>query len=112
MGRGIAMGLGEPEADRYAELRQQYHEQLSRYKSANAELADVAWTLAELEQQIANLEEDFERTHDERIAHRLRDLRRWRGVLEETVLRHMYRAEAISAEVDKLRQVLETHSHT
>ncbi|EFO79668.1 hypothetical protein OSCT_2450 [Oscillochloris trichoides DG-6] len=101
------MERAKSETDRYAQLRQHYYDQLSRYKSANAELADVAWTLAELEQQIANLEGDFERTNDERIAHRLRDLRRWRGSLEETVLRNMYRAEALLAEVTQLRQELD-----
>ncbi|WP_129628116.1 hypothetical protein [Candidatus Oscillochloris fontis] len=104
------MKPGKSETDHYTQLRQQYQEQLSRYKSANAELADVSWTLAELEQQIANLAEDYERSNDERIAHRLRDLRRWRDVLEETVLRNMYRTDAISAEVAQLRQALEADS--
>ncbi len=92
--------------DGRTQLHQQYHNQLSQYKSANAALADVAWTLSELEQQIRTLDAELEREASPQLARRINDLRRWRGVLEETVLRHMYRAEEILAEVTRLRAAL------
>lgn len=95
-----------PADDSREQLRRQYRAQLSRYKSANAELADVSWTLSELEQQIATLEDELSQHHDAQLARRISDLRRWRDTLEETVIRHMYRAEEISAEVDQLRSAL------
>ncbi|NNJ13563.1 hypothetical protein EKD04_024875 [Chloroflexales bacterium ZM16-3] len=88
------------------QLRQQYREQLSQYKSANAELADISWTLSELEQQIGTLEGELAAHDDKHLARRIRDLRRWRSSLEDSVLRRMYRAEALSAEVDQLRSAL------
>jgi uncharacterized protein YdcH (DUF465 family) len=97
----------EPQSeDDREQLRQQYRNQLSQYKSANAELADIAWTLSELEQQISALEAERERNADAHLARRISDLRRWRGALEETVLRHMYRTEEIMATVAQLRIAL------
>jgi septal ring factor EnvC (AmiA/AmiB activator) len=97
-----------PPTNSREQLRRQYQEQLSRYKSANADLADTSWTLSELEQQISTLEAELAQSGDERIAHRLRDLRRWRDSLEETVLRYMYRTDEISAEIAQLRSALES----
>jgi septal ring factor EnvC (AmiA/AmiB activator) len=95
-----------PPSDQRDQLRQEYRDQLGQYKSANAELADIAWTLSELEQQISALETDLEHGPDPQLARRISDLRRWRGVLEETVLRHMYRTEELLAEVAQLRAAL------
>jgi chromosome segregation ATPase len=92
--------------DDRAQLREQYRNRLGQYKSANAELADIAWTLSELEQQIVALEADLAREDDPQLARRISDLRRWRGSLEETVLRHMYRAEELLGEVAELRAAL------
>ncbi len=86
------------------QLHQQYRDQLSQYKSANASLADIAWTLSELEQQIGTLETNQE--PDPQLARRISDLRRWRSTLEETVLRHMYRTEELMATVAQLRTAL------
>jgi predicted nucleic acid-binding Zn-ribbon protein len=88
------------------ELRRRYRDQLGQYKSANAELADISWTLAELEQQIATLEAEEQAAPTAPLTRRISDLRRWRSSLEEHVLRHMYRAEAIAAEVALLRAAL------
>mgnify|MGYP005866082247 CR=1 FL=1 len=87
-------------------LARQYRDLLGEYKTVNAELADHSWTLAELEQQIAALEAAAT-PGDQRAAERLRALRRWRGTLEEQVLAHMYRVEAIAAELARLRAALE-----
>ncbi|MEI7770816.1 MAG: hypothetical protein WCI67_12535 [Chloroflexales bacterium] len=87
-------------------LRQQYHRQLSQYKSANAELADIAWTLSELEQQISTLETALAEEADPQLARRISDLRHWRGALEETVIRHMYRTEELRAALTQLRAAL------
>ncbi|MBX0331397.1 hypothetical protein K2Z83_27475 [Oscillochloris sp. ZM17-4] len=92
--------------DSREQLRQQYREQISQYKSANAELADVAWTLSELEQQISALEAELAEHEDKHLARRIRDLRRWRSSLEDSVLRQMYRAEEIAGEVAQLRTAL------
>lgn len=89
------------------ELQQQYRDQLSQYKSANAELADISWTLSELEQQIGALEADLSGGSNEQLDRRIRDLRRWRSALEENVLRHMYRAEELLSAVAQLRSALE-----
>lgn len=72
-------------------------ELLGTLKTVNAALADLEWSLAELEQQIVGLEAELGRAHDPAIERRLRDLRRWRGALEERTLRHMFRAEELSA---------------
>jgi chromosome segregation ATPase len=96
----------QPADDSREQLRRQYREQLGRYKSANAELADVSWTLSDLEQQIGALESDLAQHNDERLARRIRDLRRWRESLEETVLQHMYRTEDLCAEIAQLRAAL------
>jgi chromosome segregation ATPase len=98
----------EPEArSAREELRQQYRDQLSRYKSANAELADISWTLSELEQQLSALEADLSHEASESLERRIRDLRRWRGALEENVLRHMYRTEELLSTVAQLRNALQ-----
>jgi phage shock protein A len=97
----------EPQSgDGREQLRQRYRNQLSQYKSANADLADIAWTLSELEQQISGLEADPEWQTNPQLARRISDLRRWRGTLEETALRHMYRAEELLTEVAQLRTAL------
>jgi hypothetical protein len=97
----------EPQAgDSREELRRHYREQLSRYKSANAELADICWTLADLEQQISALEDELAAGDNWHLDRRIRDLRRWRDVLEESALRRMYRTEELSAEVAQLRSAL------
>lgn len=88
------------------QLFRHYREQLSRYKSANAELADVAWTLAELEQQISTLEADLAQNYDDYLAQRIKDLRRWRDSLEESVLQHMFLADELSDQVAQLRTAL------
>jgi septal ring factor EnvC (AmiA/AmiB activator) len=106
-GQGEGMEHTEPQStDGRAQLHQQYRNQISQYKSANAELADIAWTLSELEQQISALEADLAQEHTPHLARRISDLRRWRGALEETVIRHMYRTEELLAEVDQLRAAL------
>jgi predicted nucleic acid-binding Zn-ribbon protein len=97
----------EPEArSAREELRQQYRDRLSQYKSANADLADIAWTLSELEQQISALEAERSRGASEQLDRRIRDLRRWRNTLEENVLRHMYRTEELLEAVAQLRSAL------
>ncbi|GAB4437929.1 MAG: hypothetical protein OHK0015_31050 [Chloroflexi bacterium OHK40] len=88
-------------------LRKQQRERLAELKTVNAELADLSWTLAELEQQIATLEAEDVAHGDGRAERRIADLRRWRGMLEERVLRHMYRADHLSAEIARLRAALE-----
>ena len=89
-----------PEHER---LRQQQRSLLGALKTVNAERADLEWTLAELEQQIAALRAD---AGDHAVARRLNDLRRWRSTLEDRVLRHMFRAEELEAEIGRLRELL------
>ena len=84
-------------------LRQQQRALLGALKTLNAERADLEWTLAELEQQIAALHSEGE---DHTVARRISDLRRWRSTLEDRVLRHMYRAEELEAEIGRLRALL------
>lgn len=97
----------QPTIDNREVLRRQYREHLSRYKSANADLADIAWTLSELEQQIGGLEDERKQSNDPYLSQRLSDLRRWRDSLEEAVLRHMYLTEELSTEIAQLRAALE-----
>jgi uncharacterized protein YdcH (DUF465 family) len=107
MGRENGMKRTESEArSTHEELRQQYRDRLSQYKSANAELADIAWTLSELEQQISTLEADHSHQASKQLDRRIRDLRRWRSALEENVLRHMYRTEELLSAVAQLRSAL------
>lgn len=75
---------------------------LSTYKTINGELADLTWTLAELEQQIAALTAEAPPIPE--LSTRLDDLRRWQGLLEERILRHMYRADELMAELAHLSQ--------
>jgi hypothetical protein len=84
-------------------LRQQQRALLGALKTVNAERADLEWTLAELEQQIAALRAE---ASDHTVARRLNDLRRWRSSLEDRVLRHMFRAEELEAEIRRLRELL------
>jgi chromosome segregation ATPase len=79
--------------------RRRHRELLSSLKTVNAELSDLEWTLTELEQQIGSLEAEHDLLPEAALARRIRDLRRWRGVLEERVLRQMYRAEELNAEI-------------
>ncbi|NTW01936.1 MAG: hypothetical protein HGA19_11705 [Oscillochloris sp.] len=90
----------------YEQLLRKYRDQLSQFKSANAELADTAWTLAELEQQLSTLEDEIAAQPNDNLIRRINDLRRWRDSLEEAVLRNMYRTEELSAEVADLRNAL------
>jgi uncharacterized protein YdcH (DUF465 family) len=83
-------------------LHKLYREQLSQYKSVNAVLHDLAWTLSELEQQIAALLGDVDTT-DENETQRLSDLRRWKSALEDSVLRQMLRADELAAQVASVR---------
>jgi hypothetical protein len=85
----------ECQAERRREL-------LSTYKTINGELADLTWTLAELEQQIATMAAEVSPPPE--ISMRLQDLRRWQGLLEERILGYMYRADELMAELARLRQ--------
>jgi predicted nucleic acid-binding Zn-ribbon protein len=84
-------------------MRQQQRALLGALKTVNAERADLEWTLAELEQQLAALHSEGD---DPTVARRINDLRRWRSTLEDRVLRHMYRAEELEAEIGRLRAQL------
>lgn len=77
-------------------------ELLSALKTANAALADSSWALAELEQQINLLAGDERAAHEPAAGRRIADLRRWRTELEDRVLRHMLRADALAAELAAL----------
>lgn len=77
-------------------------ELLSALKTANAALADSSWALAELEQQIDQLASDTRAAHEPAAERRIADLRRWRTELEDRVLRHMLRADALAAELAEL----------
>ncbi|NJM07152.1 hypothetical protein HC891_14660 [Candidatus Gracilibacteria bacterium] len=89
-------------------LHKLYREQLSQYKSANAVLHDLAWTLAELEQQITALISDASEREqtDETHTRRLSDLQRWKTALEDSVLRQMLRADELAAQVASARAQL------
>lgn len=92
-----------PERER---LLKQYREQVGHYKSVNAELADLEWTLADVERQIEALRREAAATPDEAIARRLHDLTRWKGSLEEGILQRLYRVEALVAAIARLRAEL------
>lgn len=93
------------EAER-AQLRLRYRDVLDQYRSMNAELSDLSWTLADLEQQIAALDAQPGAASDAAYTRRVSDLRRWKEALEENVLQHMYRTEELAAEVAELRRQL------
>lgn len=84
-------------------VQQQRRELLSIYKTINGELADLNWTLAELEQQIASLTAELSvATHPE-TQRRLLDLRRWQGALEERILSHLYQIDEVLAALERLQ---------
>lgn len=91
------MSSWDPGGAEQERRNKQQRELLGALKTVNAELADLEWTLAELEQQIGALAAELTGAYDSAVERRLRDLRRWRGVLEERVLRQMYRAEELNA---------------
>lgn len=92
-----------PERERLMKL---YREQIGQYKSVNAELADLEWTLADVERQIAELRMHEEPVAEVMQARRLSDLERWKSSLEEGILQRLYRAEALAAAVAGLRDAL------
>lgn len=77
---------------------------LGTYKMINGELADLTWTLSELEQQLGTLEHEAAEEGAPELRQRLQDLRRWQSTLEERILRHMYRADELWAEIERLKQ--------
>ncbi|MGQ9928535.1 MAG: hypothetical protein ACUVS4_16920 [Chloroflexaceae bacterium] len=83
----------------------QYRELLSAYKTLNAEVTELAWVLADLEQEIGTLTAATGAA-GARVRQRLRDLRRQRDALEEQALRQMDQAETIAAELARLRRAL------
>jgi len=87
------------------DVARRYRELLSTYKTINAEVAELAWSLADLEQEIATLAASTVAA-GARLRQRLRDLRQQRDALEEQALRRMDQAEAIAAELARLRQTL------
>lgn len=87
------------------DVARRYRELLSTYKTLNAELAEMAWSLADLEQEIATLTAATGAA-GARVRQRLRDLRRQRDILEEQSLQRMEQAEAIAAELGRLRRAL------
>jgi chromosome segregation ATPase len=102
--------MGEAEGptagDERARVHQRYRKLLAEYKSVNAELSDLSWTLAELEQQIGGLLEEYAAHPERSLERRLRDLRRWKESLEESVLRHMYRAEELADLLTEMRRTI------
>lgn len=99
-------GLGEATtASERERVHKRFREQLAEYKSVNAELSDLSWTLAELEQQLAGLAQAPD-AQDSKVERRLGDLRRWKESLEENVLRHMYRAEELAASIAEMRRTI------
>lgn len=95
---------GPTASEERARTHRRYRELLAEYKSVNAELSDLSWTLAELEQQIAGLVEEHTARPERSLERRLRDLRRWKESLEESVLRHMYRAEELAPLLAEMRR--------
>jgi predicted nucleic acid-binding Zn-ribbon protein len=88
------------------DVARRYRELLSAYKTLNAEVADLAWALADLEQEIATLAAATGAA-GARARQRLRDLRRQRDALDEQALRQMDQAETIAAELARLRRALD-----
>jgi predicted nucleic acid-binding Zn-ribbon protein len=95
-----------PPDEERAQLRLRYRERLNQYRSLNAELSDLSWTLADLEQQIAGLRGQLGDPPEAAQARRITDLRRWKETLEENILKHMYHTEELAAEVAELRRLL------
>jgi DnaJ-domain-containing protein 1 len=95
---------------RREQLQHTYREYLSQYKSINAELSDLAWTLADLEQQITLLTGRFNEAPDSHIEQRLHDLQHWKESLEDIVLRQMDRADELSILIGELRRHLSDDS--
>jgi hypothetical protein len=94
---------GNPHPTESYPVQQRRRELLSIYKTINGELADLNWTLAELEQQIATLAaESSDATHPEARL-RLLDLRRWQGALEERILGHLYQIDEVLAALEQLQ---------
>lgn len=91
------MSSREPGAIDEPRLHTQRRELLGALKTVNAELSDLEWSLAELEQQIRTLSAELGGEHSAAVERRLRDLRRWRDYMEERALRYMYRAEELNA---------------
>ncbi|MFQ3661110.1 MAG: hypothetical protein SNJ69_01815 [Chloroflexaceae bacterium] len=88
------------------DVARRYRELLSTYKTINAEVAELAWSLADLEQQIATLAASTG-VAGARLRQRLRDLRHQRDALEEQALQRMDQAEAIAGELARLRRALD-----
>lgn len=94
------MSSWEPGVSEQGRRSRRRRELLGALKTTNAAVADLEWALAELEQQIAALEAELAASGEGAVERRLRDLRRWRGALEERALRQMYRAEELSAALE------------
>jgi hypothetical protein len=92
-----------PERERLIKL---YREQVSQYKSVNAELTDLEWTLTDVERQITDLRTQIPTGGEAAALRRLNDLARWKNTLEEAVLQRLYRAEALATAVAELRTTL------
>ena len=95
--------LGKPNATEGDPLQQRRRELLGIYKTINGELADLNWTLAELEQQIATLAAEVTVAAHPETRLRLLDLRRWQGALEERILSHLYRVDEVLAALERLQ---------
>lgn len=90
----------------HAALAAQYREQISQYKSLNAELADLEWTLTDVERQVAALRQpsDLSTSSDPQ---RISDLERWKNALEEQILQRLYRVETLATSIAHLRLALD-----
>jgi peptidoglycan hydrolase CwlO-like protein len=86
--------------------RAEYRERLSHYKTLNESVHNLHWDLQELEEQIATLhaEAQSDVAKAPRIAQRIADLRRWKDVLEERLLRQMIAADELAAELSLERK--------
>lgn len=93
---------GDPELAVQDAQPHERRELLGTYKTVNAELADLTWTLAELEQQIATLADETAASPSPGATQRLDDLQRWQDTLEERILRLMYRADELMAAIERL----------
>ncbi len=100
----FAAEVAFPERERLVKL---YREQIGAYKSVNAELADLEWTLADVERQIGSLREQSDAAGAAASAWHLRDLEHWKNALEEGVLQRMYRAEALATAIAQLHNELD-----
>lgn len=95
-----------PPHEERSQLQLRYRDRLDQYRSLNAELSDLSWTLSDLEQQIAALSAQPDGQPGAAQHRRISDLRRWKEALEENILQHMYRTEELAAEVAELRRLL------